>query len=308
MDLLLKKKRKNPSFRQAVIKKDFEYILKYIKIILYKLNIVFMKFFGILSLAFCLFFASCKIGEEKKDDTGENVDINEKEKVSKEQDEKVDEILGETEDEKVDEEKKDEKKIDSEEKKDEDKEDEDKGPKEISKESIKMDIQKRDPKVGDSIAIMKIKKYGEIKFIIFKEQVPEIAKNFITHSRKGFYDGLTFHRVIKGFMIQGGDPKGDGTGGYSYKGKGTKLKDEFSDDLKHIRGAVSMANSGKDTNGSQFFICEEEQSHLNGKHSVFGQVYEGINIVIEIANCKKDESGKCAEDVIIESIKIEEVK
>jgi len=115
---------------------------------------------------------------------------------------------------------------------------------------------------------------GSIKFELFEEKAPITTKNFIDLVKKGFYNGLTFHRVIHGFMIQGGDPSGDGTGGPGYT-----IQDEFHPQLKHLEGTVSMANAGPDTGGSQFFICEEPQPHLNGRHSVFGQVVQGMAIV-----------------------------
>ena len=189
---------------------------------------------------------------------------------------------------------------------------------ELKKEAIKtknMDYQLRKPNAGDTVAIMSVKNFGDIKILLFPEEVPEITKNFIELSKKQFYDGLTFHRVIKGFMIQGGDPNGNGTGGYSYKGKGTKLDDEFSDKLKHLRGTLSMANSGPNTNGSQFFICEEPQSHLNNKHSVFGQVYEGMDVVSKIASVELKPPPHPAmppsepkEKVVIDKVRIEEFK
>ncbi|VVB52787.1 Cyclophilin type peptidyl-prolyl cis-trans isomerase/CLD [uncultured archaeon] len=118
---------------------------------------------------------------------------------------------------------------------------------------------------------------GTIKFELYETEAPITTKNFIDLAQKGFYNGLTFHRVIRGFMIQGGCPKGDGTGGPGYT-----IRDEFHPKLKHTKGAVSMANAGPNTGGSQFFITEAPQPHLDGKHSVFGQVREGQNVVESI--------------------------
>ena len=118
---------------------------------------------------------------------------------------------------------------------------------------------------------------GTIKFELYEAEAPITTKNFIDLAQKGFYNGLTFHRVIRGFMIQGGCPKGDGTGGPGYS-----IRDEFHPKLKHTKGAVSMANAGPNTGGSQFFITEAPQPHLDGKHSVFGQVREGQNVVESI--------------------------
>jgi len=118
---------------------------------------------------------------------------------------------------------------------------------------------------------------GTIKFELYETEAPITTKNFIDLAQKGFYNGLTFHRVIRVFMIQGGFPKGDGTGGPVYT-----ILDEFHPKLKHTKGAVSMANAGPNTGGSQFFITEAPQPHLDGKHSVFGQVREGQNVVESI--------------------------
>ncbi len=118
---------------------------------------------------------------------------------------------------------------------------------------------------------------GTIKFELKESEAPITTKNFITLAEKGFYNGLTFHRVIRRFMIQGGCPKGNGTGGPGYT-----IKDEFHPKLKHTKGAVSMANAGPNTGGSQFFITEEPQPHLDGHHSVFGQVTQGQDVVEKI--------------------------
>ncbi|HIS75195.1 MAG TPA: peptidylprolyl isomerase [Candidatus Merdivicinus excrementipullorum] len=107
---------------------------------------------------------------------------------------------------------------------------------------------------GLPVAVIEVKDYGTIKAVLFEEDAPKAVENFITHAKEGYYDGLTFHRVIDDFMIQGGDPAGDGTGGESIWGG--SFEDEFTDNLWNFRGALSMANSGKDSNGSQFFIVQ----------------------------------------------------
>ncbi len=104
------------------------------------------------------------------------------------------------------------------------------------------------------VAVIEIENFGTVRAVLFDKEAPKTVENFITHAENGYYDGLTFHRIINDFMIQGGDPKGDGTGGESIWGG--SFEDEFSDSLYNFRGALSMANSGKDTNGSQFFIVQ----------------------------------------------------
>ena len=118
---------------------------------------------------------------------------------------------------------------------------------------------------------------GVIKIELYENRAPITTKNFIDLAESGFYDGLTFHRVIRGFMIQGGDPLGSGTGGPGYV-----IPDEFHPELKHATGTLSMANAGPNTGGSQFFITEAPQPHLDNKHSVFGQVIEGQDVVVKI--------------------------
>lgn len=116
---------------------------------------------------------------------------------------------------------------------------------------------------------------GDILIDLFPEHAPKTVNNFVVLARDGFYDGLTFHRVIPNFMIQGGDPNGTGTGGPGYK-----FEDETAGNpLKHTTGALSMANAGPNTNGSQFFITHAPQPHLDGRHTVFGTVVEGQDVV-----------------------------
>src|SRR6185312_11587248 len=149
---------------------------------------------------------------------------------------------------------------------------------------------------------------GPIKIKLFPEQAPKTVENFLTHAENGYYDGIIFHRVIEDFMIQGGDPTGTGMGGESIYG--TTFEDEFTMDLFNLRGALSMANAGPGTNGSQFFIVQASQvpgtadqmkqggwpdeiaeayekmggtPHLDQKHTVFGQVIESMDIVDKIA-------------------------
>lgn len=116
---------------------------------------------------------------------------------------------------------------------------------------------------------------GDIEATIFATKVPMTAANFLNLAKRGYYDGITFHRVIPNFMIQGGDPTASGRGGPGYQ-----FADEFVDSLKHDKpGIFSMANAGPATNGSQFFITHKATPHLNGKHSVFGEVTEGLDVV-----------------------------
>ena len=116
---------------------------------------------------------------------------------------------------------------------------------------------------------------GTIEVKLYPEHAPKTVNNFVALARDGFYDGLTFHRVIPNFMIQGGDPDGTGRGGPGYQ-----FEDEVRDNpLKHETGSLSMANAGPNTNGSQFFITHAPQPHLNGRHTVFGKVMDGQDVV-----------------------------
>lgn len=189
------------------------------------------------------------------------------------------------------------------------------------------------PKKGETIAEMHIRDYGIVKIRLFDSITPKAVKNFVEHSKEGYYDGVTFHRVIEDFMIQGGDPEGTGRGGESIWGK--PFEDEYSKQLFPIRGALCMANAGANTNGSQFFIvtaddCNEQyasmyknvvteniynylvkeggSAHLYKKHTVFGHVYEGMDTIDKISKTKTDSADKPVSDVIIEKIVISEAK
>ncbi len=140
---------------------------------------------------------------------------------------------------------------------------------------------------------------GVIRLKLFYDKVPVTVSNFVDLARKGFYNGVIFHRVIPGFMIQTGDPEGTGRGGPGYT-----FKDEFHADLKHDhKGMVSMANAGKDTNGSQFFITVAPTPHLDNRHSIFGEVIEGYNVVEKISKAET-EGTKPKKDIKIKKITI----
>ena len=151
--------------------------------------------------------------------------------------------------------------------------------------------------------IMKIKietTRGDIYADLYAKEVPKTVENFVKLAKDGFYDGIIFHRVIPNFMIQTGDPTGTGTGGPGYK-----FEDEFSPNLRHDKaGVFSMANSGPNTNGSQFFITEGPTPHLNNRHSVFGQVTEGIDVVKQIANAERNNRDKPLDDIRMEKVTI----
>ncbi|EXJ65415.1 peptidylprolyl isomerase [Cladophialophora yegresii CBS 114405] len=143
--------------------------------------------------------------------------------------------------------------------------------------------------------------YGDIHIRLFPDKAPKAVENFVTHSRNGYYNNTIFHRVIRKFMIQCGDPLGDGTGGESIWGK--EFEDEFSD-LKHDRPyTVSMANAGPNTNGSQFFITTEKASWLDNKHTIFGRAYQGLDVIHQIENARVRKE-KPEEDIKIVNISI----
>lgn len=158
------------------------------------------------------------------------------------------------------------------------------------------------PEKGDEIVVMETT-LGTIKIRLFPEFAPKTVENFVGLAKKGYYDGIIFHRVIPNFMIQGGDPTGTGMGGESFWGG--NFEDEFKADLKNIPGSLSMANAGPNTNGSQFFINEVDNSFLNGKHTVFGQVFEGMEAVDSIAKVKTGQSDKPVEEVKMIKVTVE---
>lgn len=199
------------------------------------------------------------------------------------------------------------------------------------------------PAEGEEIVVISVKDYGEVKIKLFPELLPEAVENFVTHAKNGYYDELIFHRVIEGFMIQGGDPKGNGTGGESCWGG--KFDGGTSPQLIHVPGALCYANSGSTaTNGSQFYIVtgenttaeelkyyEEEYDqnpqitydinfteeaeqiyleqggtpHLDGGYTVFGQVIDGLDVVFAISQTEVNAQSKPNKAVYIESITVE---
>ena len=194
----------------------------------------------------------------------------------------------------------------------------------------------RECKASDQIAVMKTN-MGEVEILLFPEVAPKAVENFISLAKEGYYDGIIFHRVIKDFMIQGGDPTGTGMGGESVWGK--PFEDEFSEEARNFRGALSMANAGPNTNGSQQFIVQagpetmderifsmlKRQGKnfsndvaekymevggtpwLDGAHTVFGQVIRGMDVVDKIGNLHVDHSDKPYEEVKILGITIKQV-
>lgn len=182
---------------------------------------------------------------------------------------------------------------------------------------------------GEKLVEMKTS-MGSIKIKLFPEQAPKTVENFLGHAESGYYEGIIFHRVIEDFMIQGGDPTGTGMGGESIWGR--SFEDECVPELMNLRGALSMANAGPGTNGSQFFIVQAKKVQvpmlkqmevrgwekeavdaykkmggtpwLDGKHTVFGQVVEGLDIIDAIAVVEKGFQDKPKEDIVIEKITV----
>ncbi len=140
---------------------------------------------------------------------------------------------------------------------------------------------------------------------LYEDIAPETVENFVKLVEEGFYNGLTFHRVIPGFMIQGGCPQGTGTGGPGYNIKGEFSGNGFKNDLAHDKGVISMARSQHpDSAGSQFFIMVEKSPHLDGQYAAFGKITEGIEVADAIVSVKRDFSDKPKEKQVIKSIEI----
>ncbi len=160
---------------------------------------------------------------------------------------------------------------------------------------------------GEEVAVIQVKDHGVIKLEFYPGRAPNHVENFKKLARDHFYDGTTFHRVIPGFMIQTGDPntKDPDTSRWGMGGPGYTLDAEFNK-APHLRGTVSMARSeDPDSAGSQFFICVDRVSHLDGNYTVFGKVFEGMDVADKIANAARDRNDRPLENVFVESIRIE---
>ena len=147
---------------------------------------------------------------------------------------------------------------------------------------------------------------GDMKFNLLSDAAPKAVENFVTHAKNGYYDGLIFHRVIKDFMIQGGDPEGTGMGGPGYSIKGEFSQNGFENNLKHTPGVLSMARAmNPDSAGSQFFIMHAAAPHLDGAYAAFGKVIEGQEVVNAIAETPTDWSDRPMEEQRIESVTVD---
>jgi len=152
------------------------------------------------------------------------------------------------------------------------------------------------------VATITVDGYGVIEAELYPELAPNTVDNFIDLANKGFYNNLKFHRIIKDFMIQGGDPKGDGTGGPGYSIEGEFTSNGFANSLKHTKGVLSMARlQDPNSAGSQFFIMTKDASHLDGEYAAFGKVISGLDVLEKIENVKTSDD-KPKEDVVIKSI------
>lgn len=154
--------------------------------------------------------------------------------------------------------------------------------------------------------VIEMENGGKIKLELDEKAAPETVKNFEKLVKEGFYNGLTFHRVIKGFMIQGGCPIGNGTGGPGYSIKGEFAANGVNNPLKHTRGVISMARAmNPNSAGSQFFIMHKDAPHLDGQYAAFGKVVEGMEVVDAIADSRTDYADKPIEAQIMKSVTIE---
>ena len=156
------------------------------------------------------------------------------------------------------------------------------------------------------IVTIKMKDGGIIKIELYPDVAPITVKNFVDLVSKGFYNGLIFHRVIKGFMIQGGDPEGTGMGGPGYEIKGEFSQNGFENNLKHTEGVISMARSADpDSAGSQFFIMHKNSPHLDGAYAAFGKTIEGMDVVDRIAQTRVDWNDRPLEKQVMETVTVE---
>lgn len=155
------------------------------------------------------------------------------------------------------------------------------------------------------IAIIEMENGGKMTLELYPEKAPITVENFEKLANKGFYDGLIFHRVIRGFMIQGGDPEGTGMGGPGYSITGEFAANGVKNDLKHTRGVISMARSmNPNSAGSQFFIMHEDAPHLDGQYAAFGKMTDGFETLDEIATTKTGYADRPMFDMVIKSIKV----
>ncbi len=160
--------------------------------------------------------------------------------------------------------------------------------------------------MANPIVTITMKNGDVMKAELYPDIAPNTVNNFISLVKKGFYDGLIFHRVIRGFMIQGGCPQGTGTGGPGYSIKGEFSENGFSNDLKHTPGVLSMARTMMpDSAGSQFFIMHKTSPHLDGSYAAFGKVTEGLDVVDRIACTATDYADRPTEDQIIEKMEVD---
>ena len=183
----------------------------------------------------------------------------------------------------------------------------DKNKGEINNEVVSDEEVKDDVIISEDlpIATIVVKDMGTIKAELYPEIAPNTVNNFISLANKGFYNGLTFHRVIKDFMIQGGDPNGNGTGGPGYSIKGEFGNNGFTNNLKHTEGVLSMARAGDPNSaGSQFFIMTKEVNDLDNKYAAFGKVIEGMDVVHKIESVKVN-GDKPSQTIEIESIEVD---
>lgn len=160
--------------------------------------------------------------------------------------------------------------------------------------------------MSNPIVTIEMQNGDVMKAELYPEIAPNTVNNFISLIKKGYYDGVIFHRVIPGFMIQGGDPQGTGTGGPGYSIRGEFSHNGFQNDLKHTPGVLSMARTMiPDSAGSQFFIMHETSPHLDGEYAAFGKVIEGLEVVDKIAKVKTDYADRPMEDQVMKTVTVD---